>query len=191
MIGRRAVGFQIEPVGGGLCLDLPTLIECNDIMNNRDEIPTPEVALAHAHLKHLAPHIPKLDPDAKMAILLGRDIVRVHKVRQQVNGPYDALFAQRLDLGWVIVGEVCLDSAHKSTVNLELTSSTTDVHLSSPLAITASTRKRNYAMAGSIGMAFPHALLNTPQPGKNLGKGFLNAQRETTSVQCPSRMRHF
>ncbi len=48
-------------------------------------------------------------------ILLGRDIIRVHKVRSQVNGPHDAPYAQKLDLGWVIVGNVCLNGIHKST----------------------------------------------------------------------------
>ncbi|XP_035995613.1 uncharacterized protein LOC110368714 isoform X1 [Fundulus heteroclitus] len=117
MCGRKAVGFQIEPVGGGPCLDLPPLIECDEIVFNRNEIPTPEVALAHAHLKHLAPLIPKYDPDAEIAVLLGRDIIQVHKARKQVNGPPSAPFAQCLDLGWVIVGEVCLN-AHKPTVNV-------------------------------------------------------------------------
>ncbi|XP_051816711.1 uncharacterized protein LOC127537707 [Acanthochromis polyacanthus] len=117
MTGRKAVGFQIEAINGGMCMDLPPLIECNEIMNNRSEIPTPEVALAHAHLKHIAPNIPELDPNAQMMILLGRDMIRVHKVRQQVNGPHNAPFAQRLDLGWVIVGEVCIDSAHKPIVS--------------------------------------------------------------------------
>ena len=64
----------------------------------------------------MAPHIPKPDPEAQILILLGRDLIRVHKVRQQINGPHNAPFAQRLDLGWVIVGEVCIDSAHKPTV---------------------------------------------------------------------------
>lgn len=86
-------------------------------LTDKSEVPTPEVALAHAHLKHIAPCIPKLDPDAKMMLLLGRDMIRVHKVREQVNGPHDAPFAQRVDLGWVIIGDVCLDNAHKPTVN--------------------------------------------------------------------------
>ncbi len=110
MTGRKAVGFQIEAVNGGECLDLPPLIECNEIMTNKSEIPTPEVAITHAHLKHIAPFIPGLDPDAQMMILLGRDMIRVHKVRHQVNGPHDSPFAQRLDLGWVIVGEVCINN---------------------------------------------------------------------------------
>ncbi|KAJ8353347.1 hypothetical protein SKAU_G00209140 [Synaphobranchus kaupii] len=118
MTGRKAVGFQIKALNGGECLDLPPLIECNEIMTNKSEIPTPDVALAHDHLKHIAPCIPKLDPDAQMMILLGRDLIRVHKVREQVNGPHDSPFAQRLDLGWVIIGEVCIDNAHKPTLNV-------------------------------------------------------------------------
>ncbi|KAJ8381419.1 hypothetical protein SKAU_G00021970 [Synaphobranchus kaupii] len=32
-------------------------------------------------------------------------------------GPHNASFAQRLDLGWVVIGEVCLGNVHKPTVN--------------------------------------------------------------------------
>lgn len=41
-------------------------------------------------------------------------MLHVHKVRQQINGPHDAPYAQRLDLGWVI-GEVCLGNMHKAS----------------------------------------------------------------------------
>ncbi len=91
-------------------------------MSNRSEIPTPEVALAHPHLKSVAQFIPKLDPDAQILVLLGRDMIRVHKARQQINGPHNAPFAQRLDLGWVIVGDVCIDRAHKPMVSVFKTS---------------------------------------------------------------------
>ncbi|XP_041427087.1 uncharacterized protein LOC121396314 [Xenopus laevis] len=46
-------------------------------------------------------------------MLLGRDIIRVHKVRQQINGPHNAPYAHRLDTGWVIVGNVCLKGVHR------------------------------------------------------------------------------
>lgn len=46
-------------------------------------------------------------------LLLGRDIIRAHKVRKQVNGSHNQPYAQKLDLGWVIVGNVCLGSVHK------------------------------------------------------------------------------
>ena len=118
MTERKAVGFQVLAINGEVCLDLPPLIECNEIMSNQSEIPSPEVTLSHTHLSPVAPYIPEPDPEVQILILLGRDLIRVHKVRQQINGPHDAPFAQRLDLGWVIVGEVCINSAHKPTVSI-------------------------------------------------------------------------
>ncbi|XP_073439167.1 uncharacterized protein [Dendrobates tinctorius] len=40
--GRRAQGFIASPVNGGVEIPLPTLIECDQIPDQRDEIPTPE-----------------------------------------------------------------------------------------------------------------------------------------------------
>ncbi|XP_057684651.1 uncharacterized protein LOC130910980 [Corythoichthys intestinalis] len=116
--GRRACGFMVESVNEKLNIPLPTLLECNEIPNNRSEIPTPEAARHHSHLQQIADMIPPLEPTADILLLLGRDVLRVHKVRQQINGPGDSPFAQRLDLGWVVVGDVCLDGVHKpSQVN--------------------------------------------------------------------------
>ncbi|XP_035986523.1 uncharacterized protein LOC118560020 isoform X2 [Fundulus heteroclitus] len=113
--GRRAGGFMVESINEQLSLPLPTLLECNDIPNNRSEIPTPQAASHHAHLQRIADKIPPLDSDADILLLLGRDVLRVHKVREQVNGPGDSPFAQKLDLGWVVVGDVCLDGVHRPT----------------------------------------------------------------------------
>nr|XP_055053759.1 uncharacterized protein LOC129438884 [Misgurnus anguillicaudatus] len=65
------------------------------------------------HLKSVASKIPCLDPNAKILLLLGRDLIQAHKVLEQCNGPQHAPFAQRLALGWVIIGDVCLNGAHK------------------------------------------------------------------------------
>ncbi|XP_072891311.1 uncharacterized protein [Hemitrygon akajei] len=115
--GRRAEGFQIESLDGKVLICLPPLVECEKILNNRTEIPTPSAVLHQPHLHHIGKYIPELDPEAEILLLLGRDVLRVHKVRQQVNGPHDAPFAQRLDLGWVVIGEVCPGNEHKSTAN--------------------------------------------------------------------------
>ncbi|XP_059833912.1 uncharacterized protein LOC132398455 isoform X2 [Hypanus sabinus] len=114
--GRKAEGFQLESLDGKVIICLPPLLECNEILNNRTEIPTPSAVLHQPHLRHIAKHIPELDPTAEILLLLGRDVPQVHKVRQQVNGPHDAPFAQRLDLGWVVIGEVCPGNVNKPTV---------------------------------------------------------------------------
>ncbi|XP_059820511.1 uncharacterized protein LOC132391399 isoform X1 [Hypanus sabinus] len=115
--GRKAEGIQIESLDGKVVICLPPLLECNEIMNNRAGIPTPSAVLHQPHLHHIAKHIPELDPKAEILLLLGRDVIQVHKVRQQINGPLNAPFAQRLDLGWVVIGEVCLGDVHKPMVN--------------------------------------------------------------------------
>lgn len=57
--GRRESGYEVESLDGTVHIALPILTECNDIPNNRDEIPTPD-----AHLKSLAHLIPDMDPKA-------------------------------------------------------------------------------------------------------------------------------
>lgn len=53
--------------------------------DDRSEIPTPEAAEHHSHLKFFAHLIPEFDPDAKILLLLGWDVLQVHKVRDQRN----------------------------------------------------------------------------------------------------------
>ncbi|KAK7889533.1 hypothetical protein WMY93_025093 [Mugilogobius chulae] len=113
-MGRRATGYIVEALDGTVQIPLPSLIECKNIPNDRDEIPTPSAALHHSHLKSIANLIPELDFNAQILMLLGRDVVRVHKVRKQISGPHNAPYAQKLDLGWVIVGNVCLGDVHKT-----------------------------------------------------------------------------
>lgn len=126
--GKRTEGFQIESLDGKVLISLPPLIECHEILNNRMEIPTPSAVQHQPYLSHLAKHIPELDLEAEILLLLGRDVPRAHKVRQQVNGPHNAPFAQLLDLGWVIVGEVCLGKSHRPTVNVLKTNLLEGVH---------------------------------------------------------------
>lgn len=103
----RAYGYNIVSVDGKVSIPLPMLVECNDVPNNRD------VPLHQRHLMSIGDKIHPVDPNTEILLLLGRDILRVHKVRRQLNGPHNAPYAQKLDLGWVIVGDVCLGNAHK------------------------------------------------------------------------------
>jgi hypothetical protein len=106
--GRRASGLVIESLDSSSKLDLPTLIECNQIPQIREEIPTPEVAQHHPHLNDIAEYIPPMDDSAEILLLIGRDLLEAHHIFDQRVGPRKSPFAQKLRLGWVIVGEACI-----------------------------------------------------------------------------------
>ncbi|XP_052770823.1 uncharacterized protein LOC128210513 [Mya arenaria] len=113
MAGRRATGLSVSSLDGFTKLELPTLVECDEIPQDRSEIPTPEVALNFTHLEKLAQSIPPLEEDCEIQLLIGRDLPAAHHVLDQVLGPREAPFAVQLSLGWVIIGEVCLGKIHQ------------------------------------------------------------------------------
>lgn len=122
MSGRQAHGVCVQSLDEDKILSIPYLIECDTIPGDRAEIPTPEVAQQHPHLRGLATKIPHIDPGADISLLIGRDLPDAHHVLDQVRGPPMTPFAQRLPLGWVIVGDVCLGKRHKPTnVNVNKT----------------------------------------------------------------------
>lgn len=83
--GMKAKGFQIESLDDKVVISLLPLLESFESPNNRTEIPTPNAVFHPHHLHHFAKHISELDREAGILLLLGRDVLRVHKVRQQVN----------------------------------------------------------------------------------------------------------
>ncbi len=113
--GRKLSGFSVESLDGKTVVALPPLLECNTLPDDISEIPTTEVAVHFPHLTAMSEKIQPLDRGAPILLLLGRDVLSVHKVREQRNGPQNTPYAQRLDLGWVIVGEVCLGGIHRQS----------------------------------------------------------------------------
>ncbi|XP_069129320.1 uncharacterized protein [Argopecten irradians] len=109
-------GFIIKDLEGLASIELPSLTECREIPDVREEIPTPNVARSHAHLQDIASKIPELDNKAQILLLIGRDLPEAHHVLEQRTGSRGSPYAQRLQLGWVIVGETCLGQVHKSDV---------------------------------------------------------------------------
>ncbi|XP_062581093.1 uncharacterized protein LOC134242906 [Saccostrea cucullata] len=110
--GRFGTGYTVESLDGTCQLKFPELIECNDLPSNRDEIPSCQVATQYPHLKCIASKVPPLIETANIELLIGRDLTSAHIVYEQIVGEEDEPFAQRLSLGWVIVGQVCLGGAH-------------------------------------------------------------------------------
>lgn len=111
--GRRARGYVVESMDGVNRLHIPTLIECDQIPNVRGEIATPEVAKSYPHLKDIAKLLPPMDKHAEILLLIGRDVPEAHHVLEQITGPHNSPFAQRLNLGWVVIGETCMGKVHK------------------------------------------------------------------------------
>ena len=120
--GRTAHGLIVESLDGFSHLELPSVLECNEIPNSRDEIPTPEVTRYHSHLNDVSESIPPLDTSAAIMLLIGRDLPEAHHVYDQRVGSKGSPYAQKLKLGWVIVGETCLGGIHKTDyVNVKKT----------------------------------------------------------------------
>ena len=51
--------------------------------------------------------------EVDIQLLTGRDLIEAHQVLQQITRPESTPFAQRLRLGWYVVGEVCRGMPHK------------------------------------------------------------------------------
>lgn len=110
--GRRAQGLVVESLDGSFKMPLPTVIECDEIPDNRSEIPTPDIARYHEHLRDLESELLPLNSEADILLLIGRDLPDVHQILEQRTGPVRSPFAQRTMLGWVVVGDVCIDGRH-------------------------------------------------------------------------------
>lgn len=108
--GRRVANVSIQSPSG-TAFDLLTLIECDSIPQDKREIPTSEMARRFPHLQEIANEIPPFDSNADVHLLIGRDAPELLKVREFRNGPRGAPWAQRLTLGWTIIGQMCLDLA--------------------------------------------------------------------------------
>jgi len=108
--GRQAHGLTVTAIDNSSSVALPGVLECDQIPNIREEISSPEITSFHNHLRDIP--IPPLNPNVDILLLIGRDLPGAHHVLEQRIGPMNSPFAQRLNFGWVIVGNVCLGSTH-------------------------------------------------------------------------------
>ena len=107
--GRRTSGLIVQSMDGYQKFKLNPLIECDDVPDDREEIPTPDVVSCFDHMKEV--ELPPLDQSADI-LLIGRDLPEVHLVQEQLPGLPGEPFEQRLSLGWVVVGNECLGGCH-------------------------------------------------------------------------------
>ena len=110
--GRRAKNYVIESYDHTNQLLLPEIIECDEIPNNRHEIPSQDLARKFEHLKDIAEYIEPIHEDVSIELLIGRDLISAHHVLDQRIGQNGLPYGQKLPLGWVILGETCLGKVH-------------------------------------------------------------------------------
>jgi hypothetical protein len=102
----------VESLDHSVQLQIPAVTECSHLPDNREEISTPDVAQNYSHWHDIMQHIPPLDDNTKIMLLIGRYVIQAHYVLDQRVGPPGALYAQKLPLGWTIMGEACLGGTH-------------------------------------------------------------------------------
>ena len=111
----RCAHNLVESLDNAYSYTRPVLTEWDVIPDIREVIPTPSVARAHPHLASITDKIPAVDTDVEILLLIGRDAPTLHKTHEPRNGPRDAPWAQRLNLGWVVPRNACLNGALKHT----------------------------------------------------------------------------
>ena len=68
--GRKACNIIVESLDGKTKAALPPLLECNNLPDDRSEIPTPEITQYFPHLRQVTDKIPPLDTNAPILLLL-------------------------------------------------------------------------------------------------------------------------
>lgn len=69
--GRKARGYVIESCDRSRTFKQPDIIKCDEIPQNRDEIPSPEVAASYAHLRKIADNLPTVDEHVSIELIIG------------------------------------------------------------------------------------------------------------------------
>lgn len=70
MSGRGTKGFVVESLDGATKVSLPTLIKCNNVPEDKDDISIPEVAQYHPHLNSIVYCILPFNPEAGILLML-------------------------------------------------------------------------------------------------------------------------
>jgi hypothetical protein len=83
-------------------------MECTELANNREDIPSLNVAKHFTHLESIHEVMDKVEVD----ILIGRYLINPHIVQGQREGTRGMPYGQKLPLGWVLIKPVCVDALH-------------------------------------------------------------------------------
>ena len=168
----------VSSIDGSNQIDLPRVFSRQNLPVDQEEIPTPEKARKWSHLQEIADHIPDVDCDVPIGLLIGVNcpaaLRPIEVIKEENGGP----FAQRTAFGWCIVGPL---SNGKSTVNslrcnrIAVTDATTNQYSQHYFAVQDEVKDVN---AAAVLMDMYRKEFNEPTP-KEMKKQLLKGR------ECP------
>ena len=96
--------LMIKGVGEKAVFPLPKLLTNDYIPNCKEEIGTPEIVSLHPRIRKYAKHFNKLEPNANVHLLLGRDSNDI--LRTTCYGDHYP-YVHHTAIGWALVGSAC------------------------------------------------------------------------------------
>ena len=107
--GIQVQGLKVKGVGEGKGFKLPTLFTNDAIPDNKDEVASPSIVRAHAHIAHYAKFFNEVDVNADTLLLIGRDSSDgIFTTRHGHKAPY----VHHTRLGWALVGNICTSATN-------------------------------------------------------------------------------
>ena len=114
--GMVVSGVKVRGVTEKHSIALPDMFTNNFIPDCRQEVASPQIVRAHGHVARFAKNFPKIDFNAEVSLLIGRDCSQAMKT--QCFG-YKPPFVHHTAVGWALVGSVCKGSASDNNVVLK------------------------------------------------------------------------
>ena len=101
-------GLNVTDVKHQVSIPLPQTFTRQTIPFKSSQIPKPEVAMCWDHLKPIASKLMPYRSDLDVGLLIGTNCPKAIKPREIIPGADNDPYGIRTDLGWGIVGRVCL-----------------------------------------------------------------------------------
>ena len=105
---HKVKGLTVMDMNHQNSIPLPQAFTRQTISFKSSQIPKPEVAMCWEHLKPIASELMPYRKDLEVGLLIGTNCPRAMKPREIIPGSDNDPYGIRTDLGWGIIGRVCL-----------------------------------------------------------------------------------
>ena len=109
--------LMVSSLDGSNQIDLPKVFSRQDLLIDRNEIPTPERVRNWSYLEEIADEIPNLDCDIPIGLLIGVNCPAALRPTEVIKERNGGPFAQRTAFGWCIVGPLLNGQSTDKSVN--------------------------------------------------------------------------